>query len=672
MELGKSPGEDGLTVEVYRAIFPLISEHFVQFINVARKRDTFGPSFLRALITLLRKPGTPEGHIKSYRPLSLMNVDYKIISKVLAQRLKLVMEKVVHPDQTCSVPNRTLQDNIHLARSLIRYHRQRREPFGLAQWDQEKAFDRVSHTYLDAVLERFGFKNEFRAFIRLLYKEATFRININGFMSITTRFLSGIRQGCSLSSMLYVLCLEPLLHQLRSNNRIPGLLPPGANIPSIRQRILPSGIDPTVKVSAYADDITSVVYTPEEEEETLNMFALFSKASGGKTNVSKTEILLVSDWCPSLPFKARVKSDYSIYLGVPIDVSGNIPTNETNQLITRVKEGVNMWSAMHLSFGERSTVLRSFILSPLVHIFSMVPVLNSVCNDLQTICTNFLWNSSKKNIEFNTLIGRRHEGGLALPHIESMIKSYRISCGLRALNPHLGMKWMFFAITYLGADSRWKDQLLWSNLMPHIETENELFNEVGRDTRQWLLDGHPSIINTMSQSKSVYWILVEMLFRKPVSLKWIPLECKEVFYRTLHKSKMPARVFDLWYRLSLSGLTTGSRFGRSAEQQQCMFCRDCESQAHLWVQCAYFSPLFTCLKQEVFKRYKIELARKQNDLIYMQPVITSNKTSTKNIMLMIGYYFYVIWSYRNDVKFRHMKRSGKIPLQRFKQLLLQT
>ncbi|CAF1286139.1 unnamed protein product [Didymodactylos carnosus] len=427
----------------------------------------------RSLVTLLRKPGTPEEYIETYRPLSLTNVDYKIISKVLAQRLKLVMEKVVHPDQTCSVPNRTLQDSIHLARSLIRYHRQRREPFGLAQWDQEKAFDR-----------------------------------------------------------------------LRSNNRIPGLLPPGANIPSIRQRILPSGIDPTVKVSAYADDITSVVYTPEEEEETLNMFALFNKASGGKTNVSKTEILWVSDWCPPPPFKARVKSDYSIYLGVPIDVSG--------------------------------------------------------------------------------------------------------------------------------ADLRWKDQLLWSNLMPHIETENELFNEVGRDTRQWLLDGHPIIINTMSQSKSVYWILVEMLFRKPVSLKWIPLECKEVFYRTLHKSKMPARVFDLWYRLSLSGLTTGSRFGRSAEQQQCMFCRDCESQAHLWVQCAYFSPLFTCLKQEVFKRYKIELARKQNDLIYMQPVITSNKTSTKNIMLMIGYYFYVIWSYRNDVKFRYMKRSGKIPLQRFKQLLLQT
>ncbi|CAF0917726.1 unnamed protein product [Didymodactylos carnosus] len=68
--------------------------------------------------------------------------DYKIISKVLAQRLKLVMEKVVHPDQTCSVPNRTLQDNIHLARSIIKYHRQRREAFGLVQWDQGKAFDR--------------------------------------------------------------------------------------------------------------------------------------------------------------------------------------------------------------------------------------------------------------------------------------------------------------------------------------------------------------------------------------------------------------------------------------------------------------------------------------------------------------------------------------------------
>ncbi|CAF4182770.1 unnamed protein product, partial [Rotaria magnacalcarata] len=86
MASGRSPGTDGITVEVWKKIFPIIGEYYVRMVNTAKLKGHFHEGFVNALLTLLKKDDNNNGSLKNYRPLSLMNIDYKILSKVLSIR----------------------------------------------------------------------------------------------------------------------------------------------------------------------------------------------------------------------------------------------------------------------------------------------------------------------------------------------------------------------------------------------------------------------------------------------------------------------------------------------------------------------------------------------------------------------------------------------------------
>ena len=140
MPAGKVPGDDGLTVEIWKFIFPIIGEHYLRMINTAKCKGQFHDGFLNGFLTLLKKEGDFNGSMKNFRPLSLMNIDYKIISKVLSTRLKKIMHKIIHYNQSSGIPGRTIHGNIHLIRSIIDYHSRNRIPIGLVMWDQKKSF----------------------------------------------------------------------------------------------------------------------------------------------------------------------------------------------------------------------------------------------------------------------------------------------------------------------------------------------------------------------------------------------------------------------------------------------------------------------------------------------------------------------------------------------------
>jgi len=96
--------------------------------------------------------------LKNWRPISLINVDYKICSKALSVRLSKVLQFIVDPDQTCSVPGRRIPSNLHLLRDILDYITRTNETGILVSLDQEKAFDRVNRTFFRIVLVCFGFR----------------------------------------------------------------------------------------------------------------------------------------------------------------------------------------------------------------------------------------------------------------------------------------------------------------------------------------------------------------------------------------------------------------------------------------------------------------------------------------------------------------------------------
>ena len=221
MKTGKSLGLDGLPKEFYVTFFHLFGRDFVQMVNDCVRAGELPLSMRSGVITLICKDASKKSSLNFWRPISLLNVDYKIVSKSLTNRLAKVLQFVIHEGQTCSVPGRSITDTLHLIRNMFNFVGGRDIRCGLVNFDQAKAFDRVSHEYLWRTLQVFGFGPDFVSRVKMLYTNVFSSVLVNGFLSDPFLVTRSVRQGCGLSPLLYVLCAEPLAHRLGMSPLIP-------------------------------------------------------------------------------------------------------------------------------------------------------------------------------------------------------------------------------------------------------------------------------------------------------------------------------------------------------------------------------------------------------------------------------------------------------------------
>ena len=204
MSSNKAPGIDGLPKEFYVCFWPVIGKDLVNILNYAYSAGVLSNSQRSGIITVSYKKG-PRYLMKNWRPISLLCTDYKIASRAIACRLRNVMAKVVSPDQTCSVPDRFIGENVRLLIDSVFYAGTRNLPLALVSLDQEKAFDRVEWPYLLSVLRKMGFGPSFCRWVHLFYTGPRSSVLINGFFTPFFNLSRGVRQGCPLSAPLYVL-----------------------------------------------------------------------------------------------------------------------------------------------------------------------------------------------------------------------------------------------------------------------------------------------------------------------------------------------------------------------------------------------------------------------------------------------------------------------------------
>ncbi|CAM2103803.1 unnamed protein product [Caretta caretta] len=190
------------------------------------------------------------------------------------------MADVIHPDQTYTVPGRSIFDNLFLVRDLLELGRRDGLSFALLSLDQEKAFDRVDHGYLLSTLQAFGFGPQFVSFLRVLYASAECLVRLNWTLIEPVSFGRGVRQWCPLSGQLYALAIEPFLCLLR--RRMTGLV---LREPELR-----------LVLSAYADDVLLVVQDPGDLARMEACQAIYSAASSARVNWVKSSGLAVGDW----------------------------------------------------------------------------------------------------------------------------------------------------------------------------------------------------------------------------------------------------------------------------------------------------------------------------------------------------------------------------------------
>ena len=275
MKNNKSPGDDGLTKEFYAHFYLELKDDLTEVLNTIILRQELPKSQRNALIRLLYKKNDHR-MLKNWRPVSLLNVDYKILSKIMTNRLSEVMKKLVPLEQKCGVKGRQMTDIIRNI-DLICEDLDQNGGY-LICIDQEKAFDRVNHEYLKLILTKLGLKGKFMKIITAMYKNITSQVLINGAKTNIIPIERSIRQGCSFSMLLFVLLSVPLLNMLKNNKSITGYT-------NKRNR--------RMVVQAYADDTTIITTQPTDYEEILKTYDKHARASEAKINEHKTEILKI-------------------------------------------------------------------------------------------------------------------------------------------------------------------------------------------------------------------------------------------------------------------------------------------------------------------------------------------------------------------------------------------
>jgi hypothetical protein len=251
---GKSPGLDGIPYEFYKMLDILFRQSngadqkpfdVITFLtSVYVDVETYGMvetcKFNVGWLCPIFKKGD-KSLISNYRPVTLLNCDYKLMTKTYSLTLMDVAPSLVHPNQAGFMKGRKIEDQVKLAKFLLNYAEAAQEDGLIVALDQEKAYDRINHTYLLRVLQHMGFPPRFYNTIETLYTNAETVVMINGEISESFIVIRGVRQGDPLSCLLFNLAIEPLACLLR-DSELKGIKVPGK--------------DEELIVSLFADDTT--------------------------------------------------------------------------------------------------------------------------------------------------------------------------------------------------------------------------------------------------------------------------------------------------------------------------------------------------------------------------------------------------------------------------------
>ena len=432
---GKCPGSDGLSVEFYLFFWPLLGEEMTQSFNYALDRGQMNITQKQGIIKVIPKKKKDRSYLENWRPLTLLNVDYKIATKTIAHRIAKILPKLINEDQTGYVKGRYIGQNIRLIQDIMK-GTESEKIHGIALFiDFKKAFDSLDRNFLFKTLEVFNFGPQLQRWIKTFYNNCSSCVMNNGYASEFFEIQGGVRQGCPLSGALFVLCAEILGNAIRQDKTISGI----------------KIFDKEFKVSQYADDTTAFVADLGSAENLLKLLDAFQRCSGLEINRSKTEGMWLgaNQNKKSKHFDIAWPSEPVCALGIHFSYNEDVSHQKNfEQKLTSMKTLLNIWYPRNLTLYGRITILKTLALSKLIYNTSMLSFPSPFITMVNQAIKSFIWGKTAK-IKHTAMIGPKEKGGLNMPDFEIVHNALKATWIKRLNDSNPAASWSHIPLAYL-------------------------------------------------------------------------------------------------------------------------------------------------------------------------------------------------------------------------------
>nr|XP_025664883.1 uncharacterized protein LOC112763420 [Arachis hypogaea] len=426
----KAPDRDGLQAIFYQSQWNKIGSDVCNLTkNIFQNPDKV-KEVNETLITLIPKI-EPVEHLKQLRPISLCNVSYKVITKILANRLRSVMNNLVMPNQCSFVPGRQSSDNIIITQEVIHSMRNKKGKKGwmTIKIDLEKAYDRLNWNFIKETLMDIGFPQNFINLTLSCISTARMRVFWNGEELEEFSPTRGIRQGDPISPYIFVLCIEKLSQLISAAVEHDFWKP---------IRLKKDG--PPISHLCFADDIILFAEANVDQANIINKcLEAFCKSSGQKVSKDKTRVF----FSRNVGHNVRTEisnvmqftrtDDLRKYLGVPI-LHSKVTKHTFEGIINKLHVRLNSWKASSLSLAGRTTLVKSVLSSMPIYNMHSALLPTATCNSIDRICRNFIWGDTDQNkkvhlLNWKKICEPKQSGGLGIRHAGQMNQAFMMKAG---------------------------------------------------------------------------------------------------------------------------------------------------------------------------------------------------------------------------------------------------
>ena len=433
-----SPGSDGIPYPLLSLIlkFPPFKSLLEEIYNDALTKGIFPESWNISLMTLLYKKNDPND-IANFRPLSLCNTDYKLLTRLINRRMMEVAPQLINENQAGFVPGRFIAQNAMRCQvimedaergwNLVKQKKLPNQSDSLAiglSLDQEKAYDRVNLKYLHAALLKYGFPTRFTRCLMNMMGQNLLRINVNGYFTKDVPKLRGLKQGDPVSAILYNLAIEPFLRSILNDPLYQGYqMKYDATHPLYSTE---APLVHTTKILCYADDALAFVQNRNDLQRLEYHLEIYCKATNAKINYNKVEAISLSGkntgsyWRNALTDMKITKFttiDNTVpvtYLGFPLLHSIRQREVFMARFLDNLRTTVKIYNTRTLSVIGKATVLNSLLLSKCWYILRVTPLTLNDIQSIVSIANQYLRKGIFPVIPWSTWIKPKPLGGLGV------------------------------------------------------------------------------------------------------------------------------------------------------------------------------------------------------------------------------------------------------------------